>query len=543
MIGGGESPHARWPRAGRYEIVCELGQGGMAVVYLGRADGPGGFERLVAIKMIHEHLCRRGAFVSMFLDEARIAARIRHPNVVPVFEIGEEDGRYFIVMDYVSGETLAEALTQASRQRRPFPIDLCLHLFAVAADALHAAHELTDPSGRPLGVIHRDVTPQNLILGYDGVLRVLDFGVARATDRLTQTRPGGQKGTVAYMAPEQLTDLELDRRADLFSLGVVLWETLTARRLFKGNNDFATADKIKTAIIPDPRLHRPDCPEELSRIVFKALARDREQRYSTGRELAAELRRVLASRSSVPSPSDVEHFLFDLLPGHLTRRQQLEREAAFLQEPTLMWSPPSGSLHFTPTPEAEAEDVQELPAERPIHPLALLADDAGEVQVPTIDLSPRQSDPVPLAAFVEPRVELASRRHWPLVAAASFLVAVIALAAGVALDQVREPEPQAVPAVQRSAPPQPVKPEKEPEPAPELASPVQPVERAPAAAAPEVAEPSPAPRATVESREGLKVKASTESTSRAAVRARPPAKARLPQAPPSDAPLVGGSDL
>ncbi len=349
-------------RIGRYRILCELGHGGMAVLYLARAVGPAGFERLFAIKTIHEQLTRDPAFVDMFLDEARLAARIQHPNAVAVYEVGEEDGRYFIAMDYVNGETLAHTLTRSWKQKTPFPIALTVHVGESICEALHAAHELTNARGEPLGVVHRDVSPQNVMIGYDGIARIMDFGVAKAADRLVHTRSGTHKGKVAYMAPEQVKGGTIDRRVDLFALGVVLWESLVGKRLFKDANDFATAERVRECRVPPPESVRGEVPEALGRIVMRALARDPEARYPTARALGQELHDFAVEAGAIASAADVEQRMKALFPDRFARRQEMARRAAEADElvdpRTLAVSSDSGSF----------SDLAEPAEKSPTHP-------------------------------------------------------------------------------------------------------------------------------------------------------------------------------
>lgn len=326
---GGEQGRRLLPtRIGRYDILGELGAGGMAIVYLARAKGLGGFERLVAIKRLHEHLCREDSFVRMFLDEARIAARLHHSNVVAVHDVSEDDGRYFLVMDYVRGEPLAAVLNHAWRGNSAagFPSRIAAFLFSDIADALDAAHELRDTEGRSLGVIHRDISTRNLLFGYDGILRLLDFGVAKTEDQSQRTRTGAQKGTVAYMSPEQILARPLDRRVDIFSLGIVLWETTVGKRLFQAENDFATAARVRQASVPKPSTLRPGYPKGLEEIVLRALQRDPDQRFQTAGELATALREFLSEDQAILS-SHARDYLRQLIPGRLEKKMELERSA------------------------------------------------------------------------------------------------------------------------------------------------------------------------------------------------------------------------
>ncbi len=313
---------------GRYQILGELGTGGMGSVHLARVAGPGRFERLIALKTIHPHLARKPSFVGMFLDEARLAAKIRHPHVVPVFDVGESEGTYFIAMDYVSGEPLSRVLRRLHRARRRMPLPIALYIMAAALEGLHAAHEVRDATGRLLGVVHRDISPKNILIGYDGLARLLDFGVAKARDRITDTGTGPRKGTISYMAPEQLVDGPCDRRVDVFAAGVVLWEMTVGMRLFKGANDTITADNILRARVPLPSAIHSDYPKDLELLVIKALSSNREHRFGTAREMATALRRCSARLGTIVSSADTEHFMSELFADRHSRRIEMETAAS-----------------------------------------------------------------------------------------------------------------------------------------------------------------------------------------------------------------------
>lgn len=300
----------------------------MATLYLGRIEGPGGFERLIAIKAIHDHLSHDKSFVSMFLDEARTIARIHHPNVVRVFEVGEDQGRLFLAMDFIRGETLTNIFVRTWGRNHPLDIPLAAYLISTACEALHAAHELRDNEGEALGVIHRDVTPENLIVGYDGFLRVVDFGVAKAADQISTTDPGLQKGKVAYMAPEQVESKPLDRRVDVFALGVILWEAIVGRRLFKSENVATTVLNVLEAEIVSPAAIRAECDEDLAAIVLKALNRNAQGRHQTARELGRDLQQYLGRKGTLTGPEDVELFMRGMFSDRYVTLQDLVRRAS-----------------------------------------------------------------------------------------------------------------------------------------------------------------------------------------------------------------------
>jgi serine/threonine-protein kinase len=280
-------------RLGRYVLYSELASGGMARVHLGRVFAPGGFSKTVAIKRLHPHLARDPTFVTMFLDEARLAARIAHPNVVSIDDVVADQGELFLVMEYIQGETLARLLRAANQSGQRVPWRISCAILAGMLSGIHAAHEARSSSGEPLAIVHRDVSPQNVMVGEDGVARVLDFGVAKAAQRLlTSTNEGGIKGKFAYMAPEQLAGESVDRRCDVFAAGAVAWEMLAGKALFGATTSAAIVHEILNKRIPPPSELHTGLPEELDRIVLKALSRDRENRFSTAEEMAIAIERV-----------------------------------------------------------------------------------------------------------------------------------------------------------------------------------------------------------------------------------------------------------
>jgi serine/threonine-protein kinase len=277
------------PAIGRYVIGAEIASGGMATVHLGRIVGAGGFARIVAIKRLHERYARDPEFVSMFLDEARLAARAPHPNVVSALDVVSADGEVVLVMEYVRGESVAQLARAAAGARESIPIGIAVGVIAGVLSGLHAAHEAKTERGQPLGIVHRDVSPQNVLVGVDGVARVLDFGIAKATYRLHFTKDGRLKGKLRYMAPEQLRRDDVDRRSDVYSASVVLWEMLTGRSLFASDDPGRLIEAILAANIVSPRSLRPELPEALERIVLRGLADRPEDRFPTALAMAEAL--------------------------------------------------------------------------------------------------------------------------------------------------------------------------------------------------------------------------------------------------------------
>jgi eukaryotic-like serine/threonine-protein kinase len=280
---------------GRYALYGEIASGGMATVHFGRLLGPVGFSRTVAIKRLHPQFAKDPEFVSMFLDEARVAARVQHPNVVSTLDVVATDGELFLVMEYVEGEALSRILRQTRASRSLVPTRVVGSIVTGLLHGLHAAHEAKTERGEPLNIIHRDVSPQNVLVGVDGVSRVLDFGVAKAAGRMQLTREGQIKGKLAYMAPEQIAGEELDRRADVYAAGVVLWESLVCRRLFDGENEGAILQKIIQGEIPPPSRYVPELPRAVDEICLRALSREKEDRFRSALEMAVLLEQALGT--------------------------------------------------------------------------------------------------------------------------------------------------------------------------------------------------------------------------------------------------------
>jgi eukaryotic-like serine/threonine-protein kinase len=323
-------PIRRGRRLGRYVLCYELASGGMATVYLGRAEGAGGFGKLVAIKLIHPHLAKRKEFVEMFLDEARLASRVVHPNVCSVFDFGEQDGTFFLAMDYLVGENAAKLLRVLAKtpdvaNRIGMPVVLS-RVIADAAEGLHAAHEAKDDDGNLLELVHRDVTPQNIFVGYDGSVRIVDFGVAKALGRSHETTAGTLKGKYPYMSPEQLKGAKLDRRSDVWSLGVCAWELLTRRRLFARESELATMRAVTEGRIPPPSEFAPGCTAAIDAVILRALERDRDKRYATAREFGRELSSAIQV-SGGASAADVAELMDELFAQARVERAALIEKA------------------------------------------------------------------------------------------------------------------------------------------------------------------------------------------------------------------------
>jgi serine/threonine-protein kinase len=278
---------------GRYAIFEEIARGGMATVHIGRLCGPGGFTRTVAVKRLHPGYASNPEFVAMFLDEARLAARIAHPNVVATLDVVAAKGELFMVMEYVHGESLSNLLRAARTRGDRVPVEISTQIAANVLLGLHAAHEATSPEGAPLGLVHRDVSPQNVLVGADGVARLIDFGVAKAVQRMRETRDGSVKGKVSYMSPEQLSGMEVDRRTDIWATSVILWEALAGRRLFDYEELGAIIAAALGGGVEPPSKHNPDVSPALDTIVMKGLAVRPDDRWSTAQEMALALEEAI----------------------------------------------------------------------------------------------------------------------------------------------------------------------------------------------------------------------------------------------------------
>jgi eukaryotic-like serine/threonine-protein kinase len=289
-------------RLGRYLVLKHLASGGMADVLLGRSDGIEGFERHVVLKRIRPEYARDSRFIRMFLDEARVAATLHHQHIVQVHDIGEAAGEYFIAMEYLHGEDVRSMLSAASKRRAHTPLGIAIAIVSAAAAGLHYAHERTGSDLRPLGIVHRDVSPSNILVGYDGAIKVVDFGIAKAAMR-EDTQSGSLKGKISYMSPEQCKGATVDRRSDVYALGVVLYELATTVRLFKGENSYLVMEQIVRGKTAPPTVRRPDLPEELSDIIMRALAPDPAQRYATADHLRVALDELAASTGLTASSS------------------------------------------------------------------------------------------------------------------------------------------------------------------------------------------------------------------------------------------------
>jgi serine/threonine-protein kinase len=346
----------------------------MASVHLARMDGPGGFQKWVAIKRIHSHLVEDDTFIHMFLDEARVAARISHPNVATVFELGKHEDTYWIAMEYLHGEPLREVMRRTEEMGQPMPPEIACRVIADAAEGLHAAHELLGKNGEKLNLVHRDVTPHNLFVTYDGTTKVVDFGIAKFSSRMSNTRAGTLKGKLAYMSPEQVHGETLDRRTDIFALGVVLWELTTGQRLFRMDSDLDTLAKVQECNVPRPSSIVRGYPIDLEKIVMKALAKNRGERFKTAREFSRALQSLLMRRGLFIASDEVAGYVQAIFQDRIKKREAHLRWAADVTQTINI------EQMLAPSPIASSSDASEISYSGEVQPAAATTSRHGAVR-------------------------------------------------------------------------------------------------------------------------------------------------------------------
>ncbi|HEY3818039.1 MAG TPA: serine/threonine-protein kinase [Polyangiaceae bacterium] len=474
-MASGEAAKSTPRTVGRYVVYGEIASGGMATVHFGRLTGVAGFARSVAIKRLHAHYARDPEFVKMFLDEARLAARINHPNVVSTLDVVAVEDDLFLVMDYVRGASLSQLARILRQGSERIPPLIATGIIAGALHGLDAAHEAKDETGARLDIVHRDVSPQNILVGTDGAARVLDFGVAKAAGRLQTTRDGQLKGKLAYMAPEQIRGTTVTRRTDVYAAAVVLWEALTGERLFKGENEANVMARVLNEVVPPPSTIVPSLPAALDRIVLRGLQREPGDRYATAREMAHDVATTVGMASAPEIGDWVERVAAKELQDRAGRLAEIERgafDAGGDAETSVLPSSPGRGAPDAPTPVGQRE----------------LAETTGRSIA--IEL-PSQSSGVSLAhpttAPPEPRPR--ARTAW-LAAATATAVLAIATTAVIVL-RGHAPPPDLAASV--SAPIATVEPSVEP--SPPAAVPVVAVSALPTAPPPTTSSPSPPPRA------------------------------------------------
>ncbi|MEA2750949.1 MAG: eukaryotic-like serine/threonine-protein kinase, partial [Myxococcales bacterium] len=303
---------------GRYTILGSIAKGGMATVYLGRVTGSAGFSRLVAIKRLHPELAAEREFVAMLVDEARLASQIRHTNVADTLDLVVADGAFSLVLEYVEGDSLSALLRRVKKSEEKVPLPIAISILYGVLRGLDSAHDARNDDGGPLGIVHRDVSPQNILVGVDGIPRVIDFGVAKAIGRFDSTRPGEIRGKFSYMAPEQMQGRPVTRQVDVYSAGVVLWELLAGAKLFDAEDSRVICAAVLSGVIKPPSSVNPDVPAALDAVVLRATARELGERYLTARELLAEIEKFERA-----SDDEVGAWVRRLCAKRLAERQRM----------------------------------------------------------------------------------------------------------------------------------------------------------------------------------------------------------------------------
>ncbi|HVE83229.1 MAG TPA: protein kinase [Myxococcales bacterium] len=311
---------------GKYLLLDRINIGGMAEVWRGKMFGAGGFERLVAIKRILPNIAEDEEFITMFIDEAKISVQLTHANIAQIYELGHINNSYFIAMEYIPGKDMRAIFERCRKKGEPAPIPLSCYVVSKLCEGLDYAHRKKDGMGRDMNIVHRDVSPQNVLISYEGEVKVIDFGIAKAAGKATKTQAGILKGKFGYMSPEQIRGLPLDRRSDVFAIGVCLYEMLTGERLFVGDSDFSVLEKVRKAEVTPPSTYNRRVPEQLEKIVLRALARDVDTRYQYANELADDLQRFLITSDSIFSRKDLMQYMKS------TFAEEVEREKMRLQD-------------------------------------------------------------------------------------------------------------------------------------------------------------------------------------------------------------------
>jgi serine/threonine-protein kinase len=447
---------------GRYALHAPIAAGGMATVHFGRLLGPVGFSRTVAIKRLHAQYASDPEFVSMFLDEARLAARIRHPNVVPTLDVVAIEGELFLVMDYVPGESLAK-LTRGQHRASNRLISATM---AGALHGLHAAHEAKDERGNPLGIVHRDVSPQNILVGTDGVPKILDFGVAKASGRTQHTREGQIKGKLSYMPPEQLRGANVTRTTDIYAAGVILWELVTGQRLFGGDNEGVVITKILEGKVTPPSQivvqnmrgatmndRVMDELVGLDRLILRALDSDPERRYPTAREMAIDLERTVQPATASEVGEWVEAVAKDVLANRANKVHEIESStsgsieadrvmSAIGSKPTLtgvqMQTDPGGFAATMAMPNAP---VSRPDMARPSAP-----------RQPIIDATPPVTQPSSISVSAAMRIDALQKHRSAIGAVIGLAIAALLIGGILVFVKVRNSEAGNAPATSSDSP-------------------------------------------------------------------------------------------
>src|SRR5450432_1553039 len=355
---------------GKYYLLERINVGGMAEVFKAKTFGVEGFERLLAVKRILPNIAEDEEFITMFIDEAKIAVQLQHANIAQIFDLGKVDDAFFIALEYVHGRDLRSIFDRMRSRGEVVPIAMACHIIMQVCEGLDYAHNKRDAQGRELHLVHRDISPQNLLIGYEGEVKLIDFGIAKAAGKASKTQAGILKGKFGYMSPEQVRGLPIDRRSDIFSMGIVMYELLTNERLFVGESDFSTLEKVRNVEIMPPSSYNKKIPTELERIVLKVLAKDPEDRYQNAIDLHDDLQAFLHKIGEFYSRKDLAAWMKKMFAV------EIEEDSAKLEQYRLLTAPGDAAPPSPrrPAPAAAAPP----PARSPAHPKAATAAARGE---------------------------------------------------------------------------------------------------------------------------------------------------------------------
>ncbi|QSQ24982.1 protein kinase [Pyxidicoccus parkwayensis] len=373
---------------GKYLLLERINVGGMAEVFIAKAFGVEGFERILAIKKILPTMAEDEEFITMFIDEARISVQLNHANVVHIHELGKHDDTYFIAMEYVAGRDVRTILERYRRRKEIMPTAQAVFITSKLCDGLDYAHRKKDARGQDLHIIHRDVSPQNVLISYEGEVKVIDFGIAKAANRSQKTQAGILKGKFGYMSPEQVRGMPIDRRSDIFAVGVLLYEMLTGEKLFVGESDFSTLEKVRNADVPLPREFNPNIPPGLEKVVLKALAREPEERYQWASDLAEDLMRFLLAGDAIYSSKHLSSYMKEAFAEDMLRESEKMERYAGIERPDQIET--SG---VTVPPPAAPRGASQASRRAPPPSVVVAGTPAGRAQ--TAPAQPAQQDYIP----------------------------------------------------------------------------------------------------------------------------------------------------
>ncbi len=333
---------------GKYYLLDRISVGGMAEVFKAKAFGVEGFERLIAVKRILPSIAEDEEFITMFIDEAKIAVQLQHANIAQIFDLGKVGESYFIALEYVQGKDMRSIVDRMRKHKVPMPISMAVYCIMKVCEGLDYAHNKKDPAGRELNLVHRDVSPQNILISYDGEVKIIDFGIAKAAGKAGKTQAGILKGKFGYMSPEQVRGLPLDRRSDIFAVGICLWEMLTGERLFVGESDFSTLEKVRNVEITPPSTYNKELPPELESIVLKTLSKEVENRYQSAMDLHDDLQRWMYDSGSFFARKELAQFMNEIFHEDIEKESEVFGGASGILRSSV--PPPNQGVSLAPPP-------------------------------------------------------------------------------------------------------------------------------------------------------------------------------------------------